>query len=76
MQELRNIKSSFLTEVKSFKTEFFQSGVKHSPTEQVNENSTNEISERFINQLAEQIIFLREQLRSKYKIINSLINQL
>ena len=65
-----------MTEVKSFKTEFFQSCVKHSPSEQVNENSTDEISERFINQLEEQILFLREQLRSKYKIINSLINQL
>ena len=65
-----------MTEVKSFKTEFFQSCVKHSPSEQVNENSTDEISERFINQLEEQILFLREQFRSKYKIINSLINQL
>ena len=65
-----------MTEVKSFKTEFFQSCVKHSPSEQVNENSTDEILERFINQLEEQILFLREQLRSKYKIINLLINQL
>ena len=55
---------------------FLQSCVQHSSIEQVNENSTNEISERFINQLEEQISFLREQLRNKDKIINSLINQL
>ena len=36
----------------------------------------SKISERFINHLEEQISFLREQLRSKDKIINSLINQL
>ena len=74
--EFRNMKSSFLTEAKSFKNEFLQSCVKHSPREQVRENSTNEISERFINQLEEQISFLREQFRNKDKIINSLINQL
>ena len=60
----------------SFLTEFLQSCVKHSPREQVRENSTNEISERFINQLEEQISFLREQFRNKNKIINSLINLL
>ena len=70
------MKSSFLTEAKSFKNEFLQSCVKHSPREQVRENSTNEISERFINQLEEQISFLREQFRNKDKIINSLINEL
>ena len=74
--EFRNMKSSFLTEAKSFKNEFLQSCVKHSPREQVRENSTNEISERFINQLEEQISFLREQFRNKDKIINSLINEL
>ena len=42
--EFRNMKSSFLTEVKSLKIEFLQPCVKHSPSEQVNVNSTNEIS--------------------------------
>ena len=55
---------------------FLQSRVEHSAREQVNENLTYEISERFINQLVEQISFLREQLRNKDKITNSLINQL
>ena len=76
LEEFRNIKSSFLTEVKSFENEFLLSCVKHSPSEQVHGNSTSEISERFINHLEEQISFLREQLRNKDKIINSLINQL
>ena len=75
LEEFRYIKSSFLTEVKRFKNEFLQSCVKHSPSEQVNENLTNEIWKKFINQLEEQISFLREQLRNKDKIINSLINQ-
>ena len=44
--EFRNMKSSFLTEVKSLENEFL-----HSPSEQVNVNSTNEISDRFIKQL-------------------------
>ena len=71
------MKSSFLTEVKSFKNEqFLQSCVKHSSSKQVHGNSTTEISERFINHLEKQISFLREQLRNKGKIINSLINQL
>ena len=74
--EFRNMKSSFLTEVKSFKNEFLQSCVKHSPSEQVHGNSTSEISERFINHLEEQISFLRKQLSNKDKIINLLINQL
>ena len=65
-----------MTEVKSFKNEFLQSHVKHSPSKHVYGNSTSEISERFINHLEEQISFLREQLRNKDKIINSLINQL
>ena len=38
LEEFRNMKSLFLTEVKSFKNEFLQSCVKHSPSEQVNEN--------------------------------------
>ena len=76
LEEFRDMKSPFLTEVKNFKNEFLQSCVKHSPSEQVNANSTNEISERFINQLEEQISFLREQLRNKDNIISSLINQL
>ena len=33
LEELRNVKSSFLAEVKSFKHKFFQSCVKHSPSE-------------------------------------------
>ena len=70
------MKSSFLTEVNSFKNEFLQSCVKHSPSDQVHANSTSEVSQRFINHLEEQISFLREQLRNKDKIINSLINQL
>ena len=70
------MKSSFLTEVKSFKNEFLESSVKHSISEQVQDNSKNEISESFINHLEQQISFLREQLRNKDKIINSLINQL
>ena len=76
LEEFWNIKSLFFTEFKSFKNEFLQSCVKHSPSEQVNENSINEILERFIHQLEEQISFLREQLWNKGKIINSLINQL
>ena len=76
LEELWNMKSSFLTEVKSFKNEFLQSCVKRSPTEQVHGNSTSETSERFINHLEKQISFLREQLRNKDKIINSIINQL
>ena len=76
LEEFRNMKRSFLTEVKSFQNEFLQSCVKHSPGKQINENSTNKISERFIKQLEEQISFLREQLRNEDKIINSLINQL
>ena len=35
----------------------------------------SEISERFINHFEEQITLLREQLRNKDKIKNSLINQ-
>ena len=76
LEEFRNMKSLFLTEVKSFKNEFFQWCVKHSPSEQVYRNSTSEISERFINHLEEQILFLREQFRNIDNIINSLINQL
>ena len=70
------MKSSFLTEVKSFKNEFLQSCVKHSLSQKVHGNLTSEISERFINHLEEQITFLREQPRNKDKIINSLITQL
>ena len=44
LEEFRNMKSSFLTEIKSFKNEFLQWCVKHSPSEQVHDNSTNEIS--------------------------------
>ena len=76
LEEFRNMNRSILTEVESFKNEFLQSCVKHSPSKQINENSTNEISERFIKQLEEQISFLREQLRNEDKTINSLINQL
>ena len=76
LEEFRNMKSSFLTEVKSFKKEFLQSYVKHSPSEKVHGNSTSEISEMFINYLEEEIWFLREQLRNKDKIINSIITQL
>ena len=76
LEEFRNMKSSFLTEVKSFKNEFLQSCFEHSPGEQVRENSMNKISERFLKHLEEQISFLREQLRNKGKIINSLIKQL
>ena len=76
LEEFRNIKSSFLTEVKSFENEFLQSCFEHSPGEEVRENSMKEISERFINHLEEQISFLKEQLRNKDKIVNSLINQL
>ena len=76
LEEFRNMKSLFLTEVKSFKNEFFQWCVKHSPSEQVCRNSTSEISERFINHLEEQILFLREQFRNIDNIINSLINHL
>ena len=36
LEEFRSMKSSFLAEVKSFKNEFLQSCVKHSPSEQVN----------------------------------------
>ena len=36
LEKFRSMKSSFLTEVKSFKNEFLQSCVKHSPSEQVN----------------------------------------
>ena len=53
LEEFRNMKSSFLTEVKRFKNEFLQSCVKHSPSEQLNENLTYEILKRFINQLEE-----------------------
>ena len=74
--EFRNMKSSFLTEVKSLKIEFLQPCVKHSPSEQVNVNSTNEISEMFIKQLEKQILFVRQQLTNKDKILNSLIIQL
>ena len=66
----------FLTEVKSLKIEFLQPCVKHSPSEQVNVNSTNEISEMFIKQLEKQILFVRQQLTNKDKILNSLIIQL
>ena len=76
LEEFRNMKRSFLTEVKSFQNEFLQSCVKHSPGKQINENSTNKILESFTKQLEEQISFLREQLRNEDKIINSLINQL
>ena len=76
MEKFRNVKSLFLTEFKSFKNEFLQSCVKHSLSEKVHGNSASEISERFINHLKEQISFLREQLRNKDKIINSLIAQL
>ena len=55
LEEFWNITSSFFTEFKSFKNEFLQSCVKHSPSEQVNENSITEILERFIHQLKEQI---------------------
>ena len=55
LQEFKNMEILSLTEVKSFQNEVLQSCVKHSPSEQVNEISTNEISERFINQLEEQI---------------------
>ena len=74
LEEFSNMKSSFLIEGKSFKNEFLQSFVKHSPSEQVYANPTSEILERFVNHLEEQILFLREQLRNKGKIINSLIN--
>ena len=60
LQEFRNMESSTLSEVKSFKNEVLQPCVKHSSSEQVNEILTNEISERFINQLEGQIPFLKE----------------
>ena len=72
LEEFRNIKSLFLTEIKSFKNEFLLSCVNHSPSEKVHGISTSKISERFIKE--EQISVLREQLRNKGKIINSLIN--
>ena len=72
LEEFRNIKSLFLTEVKSFKNEFLLSCVNHSPSEKVHGILTSKISERFIKE--EQISVLREQLRNKGKIINSLIN--
>ena len=53
LEEFRNMKRSFLTEVKSFKKIFLQSCVKHSPSEQVHWNSTSEILERLINHLQE-----------------------
>ena len=62
--------------VKSSKSEFLQSCIKHNPSGQVHGNSTSEILERFINHPEEQISFLREQLTNKDKIINSLIDQL
>ena len=61
-EEFTNMKSSFLTEVKSFKNKFLQSCVKHSPSEQVHGNSTSKILERLINHLEEQISFLRNNL--------------
>ena len=70
LEDFRNMKSSFLTEVKSFKNHLLQSCVKHSPSEQLHGNSTSEISERFINHLEEQISFLREQVRQDHKLIN------
>ena len=70
------MKSSFLTEVKSFKNEFLQSCLKHSPSKKIHGNLKSEISERFINHLEEQISFLRELLTNKGKIINLLITQL
>ena len=76
LEEFRNMKSLFLTEVKNFKNELLQSYVKHSPSEQVHGNSTSEISEWFIKHVEEQISFLRGQLRNKDNIINSLKNQL
>ena len=76
LEEFRNMKSLFLTEVKNFKNELLQSYVKHSPSEQVHGNLTSEISEWFIKHVEEQISFLREQLRNKDNIINSLKNQL
>ena len=75
LEEFSNVKSSFLTEVKSFKNELLQSYVTPSPSKQVHRNLMSEILERFINHLEEQISFLRGQLRNKDKIINSLINQ-
>ena len=64
-EEFTNMKSSFLTEVKSFKNKFLQSCVKHSPSEQVHGNSTSKILERLINHLEEQISFLRNNLEIK-----------
>ena len=76
LEKFRNMKISFLTEVKSFINELLQLCVKHSPSGQVHANPASEVSERFLNYLGEQISFLREQLRNKDKVINSLINQL
>ena len=75
VEEFNQMKSSFLTEVKSFENKFLQC-VKHSPGEQVHENLTSEILERFINHLDEQVSFLRKRLINKDKIINSLIKKL
>ena len=73
--EVRNTKSPFLIEVKSFKNEFLQSCAKHSPRKQVHANSMSEISGRFIPFKRANIVS-KEQLRNKDKTISSLIDQL
>ena len=67
IEEFDTLKSSFFAEVKSFKNKHLNS--------YLNDVSINN-SERLIKQLQDNINFLREQLKNKGEIINSLLQQL
>ena len=64
LEKLQNLKSLFLSEVIRFISEFLQSCVMHSFSEQIRGNSTREIL-TFINHLEEQILFISKQSRNK-----------
>ena len=77
LDELMNMKSLFLSEVKIFKNEFLQSFVKHIPSEKVHANTSSETLERLTNHLSRRAMsFRRKQFRNKDKIISSLTDQL
>ena len=68
-------KELFFTEMNSFRNELLtEKSLKHNTKSHSHEPSNN--TDRIISQLQDQIEFLQEQLKSKDKIINSLIGNL
>lgn len=69
MEELRNMKKSFLPGVKVLKNESLQNYDKDIPAEPSSERLLKSLKKK-------QILFLKEELRNKNELISSLIDQL